>query len=55
VPVNSLVLRNATVWFGEVSLAERSVSESFSVWFRISVFGRSVNQIRSEDGVCSVL
>jgi hypothetical protein len=34
VPVNSLLLRDASDWVGEFSLAERSMSESFSVWFR---------------------
>ena len=56
VPVNGLVLRDASDWVGEVSLAERSMrSESFSVWFRVSGFDCSVDQRQSEDGDCSVL
>lgn len=47
VPVNSLALRDASDWFGDISVAERCVrSESFSVWFRVSGFDRSVDQTK---------
>jgi len=55
VPVNILALRDASDCFGEVSVAERCVrSESFSVWFRVSGFDRSVDQRQSENVHLSV-
>ena len=39
------MLRDASDWVGEFSLAERSMSESFSVRFRVSGFDRSVGAV----------